>query len=169
MFRENSVPLHIFALGAAAPRTPRGPAEWSVTATRTGPSLWPSVGNWQKPCQSHDIISRGGVEWATRWAPVQIVAGRCREEERRREYYDALQGIISRSSSESCKPGPVRTHRRDRRQFPHILAYPPAEGSRVEPVICAVGRLMCCTPRLLFVVDGSRRRMAGLPVAWPRC
>lgn len=82
---------HLCACGCGSKiRTPLGPTEWSVTETSTGPDLWPSVGNWQKPCQSHYIISRGGVEWAMQWTPAQILAGRHREEERRREYYDAL-------------------------------------------------------------------------------
>jgi hypothetical protein len=82
---------HLCACGCGFKiRTPLGPTEWSVTETSSGPSLWPSVGNWQKPCRSHYIISRGGVEWAIQWTSAQILAGRHREEERRREYYDAL-------------------------------------------------------------------------------
>ena len=71
-------------------RTPLGPTEWSLEETDVGPTLRPSVGNWQQACQSHYLITRGEVIWAAQWTAEQIVDGRRREEERRREYYDAL-------------------------------------------------------------------------------
>jgi len=71
-------------------RTPLGPPEWALEETDGGPSLSPSVGNWQQPCQSHYWIRRGEVRWAGKWTPEQIAAGRRGEEERRRNYYDAL-------------------------------------------------------------------------------
>lgn len=71
-------------------RTPLGPTEWSLKETDVGPTLRPSVGNWQRACQSHYLIIRGEVIWAAQWTAEQIVDGRRREEERRREYYDAL-------------------------------------------------------------------------------
>jgi hypothetical protein len=53
----------------------------------SGPSLWPSVGNWQKPCRSHYVIRRGQVIWSTDWSEAQVKAGRQREQERREEYF----------------------------------------------------------------------------------
>ena len=82
---------HLCACGCGSKiRTPLGPTEWSVEETDEGPTLWPSVGNWQKSCQSHYLISRGEVIWAERWSTEQIAEGQCREEKRRLEYYDAL-------------------------------------------------------------------------------
>ena len=82
---------HLCACGCGSKiRTPLGPTEWSVEETDEGPTLWPSVGNWQKSCQSHYRISRGEVIWAKRWSTDQIAEGQCREEKRRLEYYDAL-------------------------------------------------------------------------------
>src|SRR5690349_358775 len=61
---------HLCACGCGAKiRTPLGPTEWALTETTKGPSLWPSVGNWQKPCRSHYIITGGAVEWAGQWTP----------------------------------------------------------------------------------------------------
>jgi Family of unknown function (DUF6527) len=82
---------HLCACGCGSKiRTPLGPTEWSVRESAKGPSLWPSVGNWQKACKSHYIITNGNVEWATQWTPEQIIAGRHREEARRKEHYEAL-------------------------------------------------------------------------------
>ena len=82
---------HLCACGCGSKiRTPLGPTEWSVEETDEGPTLWPSVGNWQKSCQSHYRISRGEVIWAERWSTEQIAEGQCREEKRRLEDYDAL-------------------------------------------------------------------------------
>ena len=71
-------------------RTPLGPAEWSLEETDDGPTLRPSVGNWQQACQSHYLITAGEVVWAEGWTTEEIADGRRREEERRRAYYDAL-------------------------------------------------------------------------------
>ena len=71
-------------------RTPLGPTEWSLEETDDGPTLRPSVGNWQLACQSHYLITGGEVVWAERWTAEEIADGRCREEEGRRDYYDAL-------------------------------------------------------------------------------
>lgn len=71
-------------------RTPLDLTEWSLTETKDGPSLYPSIGNWQEPCQSHYWIERGKVKWAARWTSGQIEAGRRIEQERRAEYYKAL-------------------------------------------------------------------------------
>lgn len=71
--------------------TPLGPTEWSVKVTPRGPSLWPSIGNWQLPCRSHYIIGEGRINWSTAWSPAQVEAGRNREEARRQSYYDAVE------------------------------------------------------------------------------
>jgi hypothetical protein len=80
---------HLCACGCGATiRTPLGPTEWSFMETETGPSLSPSIGNWQQACQSHYWIERGQVSWARKWSPEQIAAGRQHEDARRRLYYD---------------------------------------------------------------------------------
>lgn len=87
---EFGVGAHLCPCGCGAKiRTPLGPTEWAVEETGSGPSLWPSVGNWQQACQSHYWIDRGEVKWADEWTPEQIAAGRRHEEERQRAYYDA--------------------------------------------------------------------------------
>jgi hypothetical protein len=85
------IALHLCACGCGSKiRTPLGPIEWEVKETKGGPSLYPSVGNWQQACQSHYWIRHGEIIWAEKWTPEQIAAGCRHEEERRRTYYDAL-------------------------------------------------------------------------------
>ena len=98
---EFDIAMHLCACGCGSKvKTPLGPTEWSVVETADGPSLSPSVGNWQQPCQSHYWIDRGGILWAKKWSPEQIAAGRRFEHERREAYYEALdrqrRGILHR-------------------------------------------------------------------------
>jgi hypothetical protein len=81
-------------------RTPLGPTDWTLKETDSGPTLYPSVGNWQQPCQSHYWIYRGEIRWAEKWTSEQIASGRRKEEERRRAHYDILDsrrgGVLRR-------------------------------------------------------------------------
>jgi hypothetical protein len=88
--KEFDIAAHLCACGCGSKiKTPLGPCEWSIEQTAKGPSLTPSIGNWQEPCQSHYWIYRGEIKWADRWSPEQIAAGRRREEQRRAAYFDA--------------------------------------------------------------------------------
>jgi hypothetical protein len=69
--------------------TPLGPAEWTFRDEEGGPTLTPSIGSWQLPCQSHYWITAGAIRWASKWTPAQIESGRRAEEERRRAYFDS--------------------------------------------------------------------------------
>jgi len=87
---EFGAAAHLCACGCGSKiRTPLGPTEWSLKETFSGPTLIPSVGNWQLACQSHYWIYRGEVRWSDKWTPEEIAAGRRGEEERRRAHYDA--------------------------------------------------------------------------------
>ncbi len=88
---EFETAAHLCACGCGSKvRTPLGPTEWQFTDHPQGPSLRPSIGNWQRPCKSHYWIDRGKVEWSTEWTPEQIAAGRAAEERRREHYYAEL-------------------------------------------------------------------------------
>lgn len=87
---EYGAAAHLCACGCGTKiRTPLDATEWALTETPEGPSLSPSVGNWQQACQSHYVIKKGKILWAAQWTPEQVAAGRRREEARRRAYYDA--------------------------------------------------------------------------------
>src|SRR5690349_14329357 len=80
---------HLCACGCGTiVRTPLN--RWSLIEADDGPSLVPSIANWQEPCRSHYLIEHGKVRWAGKWTPEQIAVGRQREEARLRAYYDAL-------------------------------------------------------------------------------
>ena len=88
---EFGAAAHLCACGCGAVvRTPLDPTEWSLEEAEQGPSLEPSIGNWQERCQSHYWIRSGAVIWAPKWSVAQIEAGRLVEQERRAAYYDAL-------------------------------------------------------------------------------
>lgn len=90
--REFGTAAHLCACGCGAKiRTPLGPTEWSVEEHAAGPSLWPSVGNWQQPCKSHYVIAKGEIVWAPRWDESQVQTGRSREQRRREAYFAQLQ------------------------------------------------------------------------------
>jgi hypothetical protein len=98
---EFGTAAHLCACGCGSKiRTPLGPTEWAVKDDPGGPSLWPSVGNWQKECKSHYVITKGEVKWCTTWTAEQIEAGRRDEQDRRRVYYENLDrqrgGLLAR-------------------------------------------------------------------------
>lgn len=86
---EFETAAHLCACGCGAKiRTPLGSTEWRYEDAPVGPSLWPSVGNWQQPCQSHYVIRRGEIIWAGKWSAAQIEAGRQAEQSRRETYFE---------------------------------------------------------------------------------
>jgi len=80
--------------------TPLSPASWKLTFDGASITLYPSVGNWNLPCQSHYLIEKNRVIWATRWTSNQIQAGRAREERAMADYYAGPE------SARQSDPGP---------------------------------------------------------------
>lgn len=88
---EYGAAVHLCPCGCGSiVRTPLGSTEWSLDVTGNKPSLYPSIGNWLLPCQSHYWITRGKIIWADKWTTEQIVNGRKYEDKKRRAYYDSL-------------------------------------------------------------------------------
>ena len=88
---EYGTAAHLCACGCGAKiRTPLGPTDWHLKDTPEGPSLMPSVGNWQQTCRSHYWITRGSVVPAPAWSADEILAGRAQELVRDRAYYDRI-------------------------------------------------------------------------------
>ena len=57
--------------------TPFNPATgWRLTFDGKTVSLWPSIGNWRLPCQSHYFINYNRADWAPRMTNEEIAAGR---------------------------------------------------------------------------------------------
>lgn len=86
---------HLCACGCGSKiRTPLGPTEWSFEDTAKGPTLYPSIGNWQLACKSHYWIHQGKVIWSVQWTPAQIKTGYEAEQSRRKAYYNARSSGI---------------------------------------------------------------------------
>jgi hypothetical protein len=93
--KEFSTAAHLCACGCGNKiRTPLGPTEWSVQATSAGPTMHPSIGNWQQPCKSHYVIWNGEIQWAGQWTAAQIAAGRADEQRRLKTYLKSQNANI---------------------------------------------------------------------------
>lgn len=81
---------HLCACGCGEKvRTQLGDLGWRLTKGRSGPTLSPSIGNWQKPCRSHYYIRDGQVLWQGEWTDEEVLRGRRAEEIRRDAYFRA--------------------------------------------------------------------------------
>lgn len=79
--------------------TPLTPTDWTLTFNGVAISLWPSVGNWNLPCQSHYVIKANRVIEAGPWDKAKIKAEQRRDKASKADYYSqtaeptlALQG-----------------------------------------------------------------------------
>ena len=78
---------HLCACGCGEKiRTQLGPLGWRFSNQRSGPSLSPSIGNWQKPCRSHYFIRAGLIVWAAPMSEAEVLHGRRKEIGRRDEH-----------------------------------------------------------------------------------
>lgn len=79
--------------------TPLGVNEWLFSEFDGKPTLKPSIGSWQLPCQSHYWINGGKIIWSYQWSTDEIEAGRIAEEEKRIKYYEELDEIWKKKNS----------------------------------------------------------------------
>lgn len=68
-------------------QTPVGPSDYSLRVSGGRPTLYPSIGNWQRPCRSHYWIRNGEIIWEAPWSDDEIAAGRVAEAARDRAYF----------------------------------------------------------------------------------
>ena len=67
--------------------TPLTPTDWKLTFDGEAISLHPSVGNWNLPCRSHYVISRGKVIPSGDWSDEQVEAERKRDRAAKARHY----------------------------------------------------------------------------------
>jgi len=77
--------------------TPLKPGSWRLEVQAGTPSLYPSVGNWSLPCQSHYVVRRGHVNWAKKFSLEKIQANREHDRILRDAYLASLTPSKSRS------------------------------------------------------------------------
>lgn len=84
---------HLCACGCGEKvRTQLGPLGWRLTKGHSGPTLYPSIGNWQKPCRSHYYIRSGRVLRQGDWTDEEVHEGRHAEEVRRDAHFQDHRG-----------------------------------------------------------------------------
>jgi len=71
--------------------TPLSPTAWQLIFDGKTVSLYPSVGSWSLPCQSHYFIKKNRVIWAPEWTKKQIEKGRAQETKAKERYYADAQ------------------------------------------------------------------------------
>lgn len=81
--------------------TPLTPTDWSLTFDGEHISLWPSVGSWNLPCQSHYVIRKNRVVTAAPWSQKQIEGQIAKEKVVRAQRYDQAN---EQSASEPVTP-----------------------------------------------------------------
>lgn len=96
--------------------TQLSPTHWELNFNGEAISLWPSVGNWNLPCQSHYVIRRNKVLEGEPWSPAQIRTAYKREKAARDRYYGQSQpatpsgpAIPSASPAPPSSPAPQVT------------------------------------------------------------
>lgn len=75
--------------------TPIKPTDWMLTWNGEAVTLYPSIGNWSLPCQSHYWIEENKVRWARRWNALEIDAGRAKDRKAKARYYGGRPGSTS--------------------------------------------------------------------------
>jgi hypothetical protein len=68
--------------------TPFTPTDWKMIFDGETVSLKPSIGNWNLPCRSHYVISRGRVIEALPWTEDEIREEHHRDKAAKKEFYD---------------------------------------------------------------------------------
>lgn len=83
--------------------TPLSPTGWQLIFDGKTVSLYPSIGSWSLPCQSHYFITKNKVLWARQWSGKQIAKGREQEATARERYY---AGAVSPTNA-ATTPSPT--------------------------------------------------------------
>lgn len=85
-----STTVHKCACGCGSKiALPISPVKWRFMFDGDTVSVWPSVGNWSYPCQSHYWIEQNRIEWSSKWSPEKIEAGRARAKADRERYLNS--------------------------------------------------------------------------------
>ena len=88
--------------------TPLSPTGWQLIFDGKTVSLYPSIGSWSLPCQSHYFITKNKVLWARQWSGRQIAKGREQEATARERYY---AGAVSPTNAATTPSPTSRTKR----------------------------------------------------------
>ncbi|WP_375769803.1 DUF6527 family protein [Archangium gephyra] len=104
---EYATAAHLCACGCGNKVvTPFTPTDWKLIFDGETISLDPSIGNWSFKCRSHYWIQRNRVEWARYWSDEQIAAGRERDRQAKKQYFEPVPppSVSSPEPSNSDRP-----------------------------------------------------------------
>lgn len=71
--------------------TPLSTTDWELNFDGHSISLYPSIGNWSFPCQSHYWIKRNRVKWAPRWSKQRIEDARRHDKLAKEKHFGPAQ------------------------------------------------------------------------------
>lgn len=97
--------------------TPLSDTGWKLIVDRGLVTLYPSIGNWSFPCQSHYWIKRNRVHWSFQMSKLEIEAGRHIDAELKQQYFQA----DSTSTDHNELPGKRRQDPNTRETLWHML------------------------------------------------
>ncbi|MBZ5526805.1 MAG: hypothetical protein LAN71_02745 [Acidobacteriia bacterium] len=84
--------------------TPFSPTGWELTFDGKTVSLYPSIGSWSLPCQSHYFITKNKVVWTPTWTKKQVARGRAREARAKEKYFAKTQPARAATKTPSASP-----------------------------------------------------------------
>lgn len=87
--------------------TPIHPTKWRLTFDGVHVSLFPSVGSWSLPCQSHYWLKNGRVSWATKMSDAEIRLVRQRDLAAQDHYFGEGDEPTVFITTPSSKPASV--------------------------------------------------------------
>ena len=67
--------------------TPIKPLDWELTWDGESITMYPSIGNWSFPCQSHYFIKKNRIVWAPKMSEAEINFGRKMDRSRKKQYF----------------------------------------------------------------------------------
>jgi len=73
--------------------TPFSPTDWELNFNGKTVSLYPSIGNWSFPCQSHYWIVNNEVKEDYKWTKKQIESCRKNDKQNKSKYYKKKKWI----------------------------------------------------------------------------
>ena len=76
--------------------TPLSPRDWKLIFDGETISLYPSIGNWSFPCQSHYWITNNQAEWAVKWSKRQIAAVRKKDQQGKKQKEKGQKSLFER-------------------------------------------------------------------------
>lgn len=84
--------------------TPISPTDWKLTFDGKNITLYPSIGSWNLPCQSHYFISENKIKWAEQWSDERIKSGQKHDAQAKQEYYEAQE---TTTTTKVLEPAPI--------------------------------------------------------------